>query len=234
MSKPLPVSLSILSVLITVFAVFFAISNVSYASVNPGENATTSSPTPTNSNSTLGLSGVFNSSNNSNYSNLNQGTQNSNKELHDNTMSNTSLTNITQLSGNEKVSITANFASKPGGSQTDYNITGKPIILIDGKPMDFEYPVDNNDEITVSDMLMSMRASIMVNDTSPSTNENNVYQIRVFSNPDNITKQPNGTKTFANSPNNIEYLDMDGTFYYEETSYAVLYPNGTGILKANN
>jgi len=59
--------------------------------------------------------------------------------------------------------------------QTDYNIIVKPTISIDGKPLDFEYPVDNNDEITLSDILMSMRASIKVNNKATPNNENSIY-----------------------------------------------------------
>ena len=229
-----------LSVFMTVLAAFPAVFNVAYASVNQTENATTSlssSSSPlTDSNSSFELPGAFDFTANNSGTILNPDNQNNNIE--NSVAVDNNQTDITQLSGNEKVVVAANFTSKPNGSPDDHNIKGKPIILIDEKPLNFEYPVDTNDEITLSDMLMSMRASIKVISNSSTTannnNENNVHQIRVFSNPDNITELTNGTKTYANSPNNVEHIDMDGTFYNEIASTARLYPNGTGFLKANN
>jgi hypothetical protein len=58
------------------------------------------------------------------------------------------------------------------------------------------------------------------------------YIKSVFSNPYNITGHPNETKTYVNSPNRVEHVDLDGTFYYEAISYALLRPDGTGVLKA--
>ncbi len=64
--------------------------------------------------------------------------------------------------------------------------------------------------------------------------EKGVYQNRVFSNPYNITEYHNGTKTYVNSPNNMDHIDLDGSFNHEITSFASLYPNTPDIMKANN
>lgn len=234
MSVYLTISTSLVSVLIAVFAILPFIFSVSYATINQTENNNaTTTASLTDSNPSIGLPNAINFTGNAsdllNLDNL------LNDTLVGNTVANQDLASIAQLSGNEKVVISANFSSKPSSFPTDYSITGKPLILIDGEPLNFEYPVDTNDEIVLSDILMSMRASIKVNSNVSSGNfENNVYQIRVFSNPDDITEHPNGTKTYVNSPNNIEHIDLDGSFYYEMTSIASLYPNGTGVLKANN
>jgi hypothetical protein len=230
MTKPLVNSTSFLSVFTAICSILMVIPDISYASPNQTINVITAT-------SVTGLNSSFESPDGFN-STFNQRTPNpdsQNNNTGDNTIADNGLTNITQLSGNEKVVIKANFTLKPNSFQADYNITGKPTITIDGKHLDFEYPVDNNDEITLSDILMSMRASIKVNyNTTTPNNENTIHQIRVFSNPDNITELPNGTKTYVNSPNKIEHIDFDGTFYYEPTSYALLRPDGTGFLKANN
>lgn len=211
-----------------------SIFGVSYTTINQTENNNaTTTPSLTGSNPSIELPNAINFTGNA--SDLLNPDNLLNNTLVDNTVANDDLASIAQLSGNENVVILANFSSKSGSFPTDYSITGKPIILINEEPLNFEYPVDTNDEITLSDILMSMRASIKVNNNVSSGNfENNVYQIRVFSNPDNITEHPNGTKTYVNSPNNIEHIDLDGSFYYEMTSFASLYPNGTGVLKANN
>jgi hypothetical protein len=229
MTKSLAICTSLLYVFTTIFSIFIVIPDLSYASPNQTKNITTATSL-TGLNSSFESPNVFNST--FNQRTLNPDIQNNNTT--DSTIADNGLTNITHLSGNEKVYIAANFTSKPNTFQSDYNITGKPIISIDGKPLDFEYPVDNNDEITLSDILMSMRASIKVNNNATPNNENSIHQIRVFSNPDNITEYPNGTKTYVNSPNKIEHIDLDGTFYYEPNTYAFLRPNGTGVLKANN
>ena len=229
MTKSLAIFTSLLSVFTAIFSIFIVIADLSYASPNETKNITTATSL-TGLNSSFESPNVFNST-------FNQRTPSAdiqNNNTIDNTIADNGLINITHLSGNEKVFIAANFTSKHNTFQSDYNITGKPIISIDGKPLDFEYPVDNNDEITLSDILMSMRASIKVNNNATPNNENTIHQIRVFSNPDNITEYPNGTKTYVNSPNKIEHIDLDGTFYYEITSFALLRPDGTGVLKANN
>jgi hypothetical protein len=230
MAKPLVNSTSFLSVFAAICSVFMVIPDFSYASLNQTRNVTTAIPV-TGLNSSFGSPDGFNST----FSQRTPNPDSQDNNTGDNTIANSGSADIAQLSGNEKVVISANFTSKPSSFQADYNITGKPTITIDGKHVDFEYPVDNNDEITLSDILMSMRASIKVNNnTATPNNENTIHQIRVFSNPDNITEHTDGTKTYENSPNRIEHVDLDGTFYYEPTTYALLRPDGTGFLKANN
>ncbi len=230
MTKPLAIFASFLSVFTAICSILMVIPDITYASPNQTRNVTTATSV-TGLNSSFGSPDGFNST----FSQRTPNPGSQDNDTGDNTTADSGSADIAQLSGSEKVVISANFTSKPSSLQADYNITGKPAITIDGKHMDFEYPVDNNDEITLSDILMSMRASIKVNDnTTTPNNENTIHQIRVFSNPDNITEHANGTKTYVNSPNRIEHIDLDGTFYYEPTTYALLRPDGTGFLKANN
>ena len=56
-------------------------------------------------------------------------------------------TNETQLSGTENVTIMTNFSSKPLGLETDYAITGKPIIIVGDTPLNYQYMNDPTDEI---------------------------------------------------------------------------------------
>jgi hypothetical protein len=56
----------------------------------------------------------------------------------------------------------------------------------------FEYSIDNNDEICISDMYMTMWAIIGINDP---VDDSNIIHPRVFSNPANITNNTDGSKT---------------------------------------
>lgn len=156
--------------------------------------------------------------------------------IYENTASNTSAKtntiNVTRLSGDEKVSVLTNFLPKHNGLSTDYIIEGSPVISINGVPLNFEYPVDKNDDITLSDMLMSMKATIKLKSQIDANDDKDVLQIRIFANPENITESVNGTKAYRNTPNNIEHIQIDDTFYYHILSEAILYPNNSGILKA--
>lgn len=143
------------------------------------------------------------------------------------------------LSGDEKVSVFANFLPKPIGLLNDYVIDGRPIILINNVPLEFEYPVDNNDDVTLSDILMSMKATIMINSSSTNEtlggdNNNDIYQLRVFANPENVSESADGTKEYITGPNNVEHIQLHDTFYYNIVSEAVVYKNGSGNLKAYN
>ena len=144
--------------------------------------------------------------------------------------------NITQLSGEENVSITANIMPKPVGLPNDYIIEGKPAISINGIPLDFEYPVDNTDDISLTDILMSMKATIKVNPSSLSnaTDGDGTYQVRIFANPENVTEGSEGTKRYWTGPNPVEHIQLHDTFYYNIVSEAVVHPNGSGFLKAHN
>lgn len=148
--------------------------------------------------------------------------------------------NITQLSGDENVSISANILPKPVGLPNDYIIEGRPVISINGIHLDFEYPIDNNDDISLTDILMSMKATIKVNSNSNSNSNSNetdgddVYQIRIFANPENITEGSDGTKRYWTGPNPVEHIQLHDAFYYNIVSEAVVYPNGSGFLKAHN
>ena len=68
-----------------------------------------------------------------------------------------SFVNDTQLSGTENVTLIANFSSKPVGLDTDYMIVGKPLVLVNDVPLTYEFLNDTSDEITVTDILISMR-----------------------------------------------------------------------------
>ncbi|KAA2280352.1 hypothetical protein [Candidatus Nitrosocosmicus sp. SS] len=141
------------------------------------------------------------------------------------------LINDTQLSGTEKVKLLANFSSKPFGLDTDYYIKGKPLILINNNPLTYEFVNDTSDEITVSDILISMRASVKLDNSSVSTLP--VY-VKVFANPVNITKNPDGSETLINNPSMVENIEIGGVIFSDASTTVRLYPNGTGILNATN
>jgi len=145
-----------------------------------------------------------------------------------NTMSMT--TNETQLSGTENVTVIANFSSKPLGLETDYAISGKPIILVDNTSLNYEYMNDPSDEITITDMLVSLRANIKLDNSTTSV----PLQLRVFSNPTNITENADGSRTYINTPTMIENFEIGGVIFSETRTIATVYSNGTGTLNSTN
>ncbi len=139
-------------------------------------------------------------------------------------------TNETQLSGTENVTVIANFSSKPMGLDTDYAISEKPIILVDNTSLDYEYMNDPSDEITISDMLVSLRANIKLYNSTSSF----PLQLRIFSNPTNVTENADGSRTYINSPTIIENLEIGGVIFSETRTVATVYTNGTGTLNSTN
>lgn len=139
-------------------------------------------------------------------------------------------TNETQLSGTENVTILANFASKPLGLETDYTISGKPVIIVDDIPLNYQYLNDPTDEITISDILISMRASIKLDNSSTAL----PVQLRVFANPTNVTENVDGSRTFVNDPTNLENMEIAGVIFSEAKAVATIYSNGTGTINATN
>lgn len=139
--------------------------------------------------------------------------------------------NDTQLSGTENVTLVANFTTKPMGLETDYQIVGKPLILINDVPLTYEFINDTTDEISITDILMSMRATVKLDNST--TNALPVF-IKVFSNPVNTTQNADGSKTIINSPNSVENIEIGGVIFSDASASVKLYPNGTGSLRANN
>ena len=139
-------------------------------------------------------------------------------------------TNETQLAGTENVTILANFTSKPLGLETDYAISEKPIIIVDNVPLNYQYMNDPTDEVTITDMLISLRASIKLDNSSSAL----PLQLRVFSNPTNVTENADGSRTYINDPTNIENMEIAGVIFSEARTTATIYPNGTGNLNATN
>ncbi len=137
-------------------------------------------------------------------------------------------TNETQLLGTENVAVIANFSSQPLGLETDYAISEKPIILVDNTTLNYEYMNDSSDEITISDMLVSLRASIKLDNSTTSL----PLQLRVFSNPTNITENADGSRTYINDPTPLENLEIGGVIFPEIRTFAKVYSNGTGILNS--
>src|SRR5687768_3108702 len=78
------------------------------------------------------------------------------------------ILNDTQLTGTENITLVANFSSKPVGLDTDYQITGKPLVLINDVPLTYEYLNDTSDEITITDILISMRATVKLDNSTTS------------------------------------------------------------------
>lgn len=143
-----------------------------------------------------------------------------------------SFSNNMQLTGTEQILIGANFSSKPFGLSTDYNIDGKPVVIINNQSLGFEYPIDNNDEVSISNMLISMRATIKVDNATTSDNNNNI-QISIFSYPDNITENSDGSTSYTNSPNRLEYIELNGINYPNIKATAIVdNENSNGMLRA--
>lgn len=124
--------------------------------------------------------------------------------------------NNIQHVGTEQIIIISNFSSKPFGLAADYNIEGKPLILIDNKTLIFEYSVDKNDEISISDMYMAMWVIIGINDP---VDDSNIIHPRVFSYPANITNNTDGSKTYSNNPKRVGHLEIDELLWYHIGSY---------------
>ena len=143
-----------------------------------------------------------------------------------------SFANNMQLTGTEQIQIETNFSSKPFGLSTDYKIDDKPVVIIDNQSLDFDYPIDNNDEVSVSDMLLSMRATIKV-DNATTSNNDDIIQIIVSSYPENITESSNGSTSYVNSPNRLDYFEINGVGYPNIKAAAILdIANGNGTFRA--
>ena len=141
------------------------------------------------------------------------------------------ILNDTQLTGTENITLVANFSSKPTGLETDYQITGKPLVLINDVPLTYEYLNDTSDEITITDILISMRATVVLDNSTISALP--VY-LKVFSNPVNTTQNADGSQTIINSPNLVENIEVGGVIFSDASTTIKLYPNGTGSLRVNN
>jgi hypothetical protein len=89
---------------------------------------------------------------------------------------------------------------------------------------------DPSDEITISDMLVSLRANIKLDNSTTSL----PLQLRVFSNPTNVTENADGSRTYINNPTIIENLEIGGVIFSETRTIATVYPNGTGTLNSTN
>jgi hypothetical protein len=142
-----------------------------------------------------------------------------------------SFVNDTQLTGTENVTLVANFSSKPVGLETDYMIVGKPLVLVNGIPLTYEFLNDTSDEITITDILISMRATVKLDNSTTSAIP--VF-MKVFSNPVNSTQNADGSKTIINSPNLVENIEIGGLIFSDTSTSVKLYPNGTGSLRAHN
>ena len=142
-----------------------------------------------------------------------------------------SLVNDTQLTGTENVTLIANFSSKPVGLETDYRIVGKPLVLVNDVPLTYEFVNDTSDEISITDILISMRATVKLDNSTISAIP--VY-IKVFSNPVNSTQNADGSKTIVNSPNMVENIEIGGVIFSDASTSVKLYPNGTGSLTSHN
>ena len=141
------------------------------------------------------------------------------------------ILNDTQLTGTENITLVANFSSKPTGLETDYQIAGKPLVLINDVPLTYEYLNDTSDEITITDILISMRATVKLDNSTTSALP--VY-LKVFSNPVNTTQNADGSQTIINSPNLVENIEIGGVIFSDASTNIKLYPNGTGSLRVNN
>ena len=122
-------------------------------------------------------------------------------------------------------------AAMEGISLSDYLIAEKPLVLINNVPLSYEFLNDTSDEITITDILISMRATVKLDNST--TTALPVY-IKVFSNPVNTTQNTDGSKTIINSPNLVENIEIGGVIFSDTSTSVKLYPNGTGSLRAHN
>jgi hypothetical protein len=247
---------SIISCITMSIVLMLTPSNLAFSTVASNTTTTTTTPPPSNENASITIPGT-NSSISSllpssilpNASSLNLNLSNSTLALMNNTplseqfasmdnLTSTSATgtggsfvNDTQLSGTENITLVANFSSKPVGLETDYLIVGKPLILVNDVPLNYEYVNDTSDEITITDILISMRATVKLDNSTTSALP--VY-VKVFSNPVNTTQNADGSKTIINSPNLVENIEIGGVIFSDAATTVTLYPNGTGTLKAHN
>ena len=141
------------------------------------------------------------------------------------------ILNDTQLTGTENITLITNFSSKPVGLETDYLIVGKPLVLVNDMPLTYEYLNDTSDEISITDILISMRATIKLDNSTTSALP--VF-LKVFSNPVNTTQNADGSQTIINSPNLVENIEIGGVIFSDASTSVKIYPNGTGSLRANN
>jgi hypothetical protein len=236
---------SIISCIIIFTVLTLSLFNPAFSSVaSPDENASIALSETNSTNSSLLPSSILsNASNldlNLNLSNSTLGLINNTPlseqfanmdNLTNVTGTNGSFVNDTQLSGTENVTLIANFSSKPVGLETDYMIVGKPLVLVNDVPLTYEFLNDTSDEITVTDILISMRATVKLDNSTTSALP--VY-IKVFSNPVNTTQEADGSRTIINSPNLVENIEIGGVIFSDTSTSVKLYPNGTGTLRANN
>ncbi|MGA7367797.1 MAG: hypothetical protein WBX01_01620 [Nitrososphaeraceae archaeon] len=130
---------------------------------------------------------------------------------------------ITQLTGNEKVEILANDIILIGYPIPDnyYDFKTKPIIKIDGQILDYEYPVDTNDNAVVEDTLVSISMTIKAK-VSPI--ESKVLDVSLYLNPDIIRDNPDGSKTYVNNPDSsIDEIDIGDNRYHNIKSTACVF-----------
>jgi hypothetical protein len=114
----------------------------------------------------------------------------------------------------------------------DYKIDDKPVVIINNQTLEFEYPIDNNDEVTISNMLGSLRATIQADNATTSDN-NNIVQVGVFSYPENITENSSGLTSYVNSPDRLGYIEINSVNYPNIRTSAILdIANGNGTLRA--
>jgi hypothetical protein len=236
---------SIISCIIIFTVLMLTLFNPAFSSVaSPDENASIALSETNSTNSSLLPSSILSNAStldlNLNLSNSTLGLINNTPlseqfanmdNLTNVTGTNGSFVNDTQLSGTENVTLIANFSSKPVGLETDYMIVGKPLVLVNDVPLTYEFLNDTSDEITVTDILISMRATVKLDNSTTSALP--VY-IKVFSNPVNTTQEADGSRTIINSPNLVENIEIGGVIFSDTSTSIKLYPNGTGTLRANN
>jgi|KBSMisStaDraftv2_1062788.scaffolds.fasta_scaffold162050_2 hypothetical protein len=136
--------------------------------------------------------------------------------------------NITKLTGKEKIEISGNLEIN-AALKNFYKFTDKPLIEIDDQPLSFVYPVDNSDEVIVDYSLISITLTIKIPLSDTATK---ILHINLYSTPDTIKNNLNGSITYANKPNNLgDHINVGDIFYNNVTSTATV--NGSkGFIKA--
>jgi hypothetical protein len=137
---------------------------------------------------------------------------------------------VTKLTGKEKIEISGNIKIIGYLALDDYyKFVDKPIIKIDGQPLDFEYPVDTNDDVVVDETLISIAITVKAPLSDTTTK---VLDIDLYSNPDTIKDNLNGSKTYVNKPNKLgEHINI-GNIFYDNVTSSTTVDGSKGFIKA--
>jgi len=137
---------------------------------------------------------------------------------------------ITKLTGKEKIEISGIINIKRDTFLNNtYEFSDKPLIKMDGQPLDFEFAADFPDYISVDDSSISISMKIK---TPFSSTTSKVLNIDLNSHSDIIKDNPNGSKTYANEPNKSGETIKIGDIVYRNVASIATVNGSIGFIKA--